>query len=129
MQNNQILLPKNPHVLIVEDHELIKKGFIMVLGFLSPKAVIDMPVSVEEVKNLLNTKKQYDVILLDNNLVKFSDGATCKGIDLIPLIRERCPQAKIVFTSMDHGVGEMLFKQHRVDAFASKENLLDVIRA
>lgn len=120
------LITENAHVLIVEDHELVKKGFVTVLGVLFPKAVVHTPSSIAEVKKLLDTEV-YDAVLLDNNLRNFPDGETCKGIDLIPLIREKCSQAKIIFTSLDRGVGEILLKEQRIDAFVSKENLFDVL--
>lgn len=122
----KILLRENPHVLIIEDHELMRKAQTMVVQFSLPKAVVHTPSSIKEVTQLLDTK-EYDAILLDNNLRHFPDGATCKGIDLIPLIREKSPKAKIIFTSMDNGVGAMLLKQHKVDASVSKENLADVL--
>lgn len=128
MQNDQILLPKNPRVLIVEDHQLMRKAQCMVVQELDKQAVIHTPSSIEEVNTLLDTQK-YDVILLDNNLSYYPNRPTCKGIDLIPVIRKKCPQAIIIFTSLDNGVGDMLLEQGKVDFSASKETLVERLRA
>lgn len=87
------------HILIVDDHEVVRAGLVALFSRASDLAVVGVAASAEEALPLLE-QLEPDVIVLDYRLPGISGAIACAEI-----LRRRPSTAVIVLTSaMDDGV-------------------------
>lgn len=79
-------------ILLVDDHELVRRGLKQLLAEEFPKAVFGEANRVPEARALLAQKK-WDLVLLDINLPGGS------GLDLLAEVNRLCPQAAVLMLS------------------------------
>lgn len=105
-----------PHVIIADDHSMIRKGIKLVLMTqLGCKNVYEVS-SCNELLNELK-KKTCTHLLLD---VIFSDGT---ALEVVPVIRELYPDVKILIFTMQLGeVYAEAFKQYNIYHYINKSS-------
>ena len=102
---------------IVEDHA----AFAQALGFVLGKGThISLARTLEEGRAMIRTIEPFDVVVLGLSL---PDGV---GTDLIPEIRQRYPQTRVVILSARDDVGEVA-SEAGADASLPKETPLPEI--
>lgn len=88
---------KVAEMLVVDDHQLILEGIASQLSALPQVSVADAVTSGAEAQRLIE-ERDYDLYLLDVNIPDVS------GFDLISLIRELNPEARIIVNTMHEEV-------------------------
>lgn len=104
-------------MMIVEDHAAFAQALGLVLG---PDTQISLARTLEEGRTLIRTGEPFDVVVLD---LALPDG---EGTDLIPEIRHRHPQTRVVILSAREDVGEVA-SEAGADAAIPKETPLPEI--
>lgn len=81
------------HLLLVDDHAVVRQGYSALLGMMLPDATIH---EAENARDAMACLKQHDVavMILDINLDQAS------GLNLAPRFLSRHPELKIIFFSM-----------------------------
>ncbi|MBI2812703.1 MAG: response regulator transcription factor [Opitutae bacterium] len=79
-------------ILLVDDHEIVRRGLKQLLAEAYPQAVFGEAHRVPEARALL-ARKKWDLMLLDINLPGGS------GLDLLTEVRARQPQAAVLMLS------------------------------
>jgi DNA-binding NarL/FixJ family response regulator len=109
-----------PRLLLAEDHELVGQGFVAVLSadYDFVATVTDGARVVEEV-----SRHAPDVLLLDLSLPNRN------GIDLLPELRSRCPDVRVLVVTMhvDPHLVEMTLKLGAA-GFVPKNATMDELR-
>lgn len=91
-------MPENTHILIVDDHDLVLKGLKHVIESSFPSAgQVSTAVSGNMALTLAGLQN-FDLVILDIELQDMS------GFDLIPLLREKCRDVKIIVNTMHDDV-------------------------
>lgn len=80
------------HILIVDDHALIREGIVSVLGGLRPDARIDACGRCDEALALA-AERRYDLVLLDLQL------PDRPGFHALEALRQNCPETPVVVVS------------------------------
>jgi two-component system invasion response regulator UvrY len=82
-------------VLLVDDHELVRQGLARILGETRDLRVAgEAATGREALERLSAPRARYDLVLLDISLPDMS------GLDLLPLIRERCESLPVLVLSV-----------------------------
>jgi two-component system, NarL family, invasion response regulator UvrY len=81
------------HVLIVDDHKLVRDGLKQILDGTDDISVIDEAGDGEEAM-LKITKNEFDVILLDIKLPKTN------GLNILKLVKQERPKQRVLMLSM-----------------------------
>jgi len=99
-------------VLMIDDHPPIIEGYKSILSFNTNGYVLDT-ISAnnceEAYKEIVNSKKQFEIVFLDLTLPSFTEQKIDSGEDLIPLIRKYHPGAKVIVLT-SHSESLPLFK-------------------
>jgi len=104
-------------MMVVEDHAAFAQALEFVLG---KGTHISLARTLEEGRAMIRTTEPFDVVVLDLSL---PDG---EGTDLIPKIRQRYPQTRVVILSARDDVGEVA-SEAGADASLPKETPLPEI--
>ena len=117
-------MPDKIKIMVVDDHELFRKGLTMVINKLKYAEVIG---EAHNGKEFLNMLKQYspDVVFMDIKMPELN------GIDATRMALERNPDLKIIALSM---FGEEEYLQQMINAgvmgfLLKKSNIEDIDRA
>jgi|APFEC2959095171_1045051.scaffolds.fasta_scaffold00027_55 DNA-binding NarL/FixJ family response regulator len=84
---------KNIKIAIAEDHAMIRKAWVMMLGELENVAVVGEVPNGRELIQLLE-KKTVDIVLMD------IDMPLMNGIEATEIIKNRCPWVKVIALTM-----------------------------
>ena len=109
---------QNIKVLIVEDHPLYRMGLRMALSYAdSCFTIVSEADNVKSAKNFIcQNASSINLVLLDYYL---PDGT---GLDVIRLVKQYCPEAKILVVSADsHNDDRLLLLQAGVNGFVTKD--------
>ena len=104
-------------MMIVEDHSAFAQALRFVLG---KDTQISLARTLEEGRTLIRTGEPFDVVVLDLSL---PDG---EGTELVPEIRQRHPQTRVVVLSAREDAGEIA-SEAGADAAIPKETPLPEI--
>jgi DNA-binding NarL/FixJ family response regulator len=118
---------KSIRLAIADDHNMIRKAWILLLGELENVTVIGEAANGRELIQLLETKP-VDIVLMD------IDMPLMNGLEAAEIIRNRCPWVKIIALTMqkDFSFVKKLFAMGAmgyVTKNASKEELFAAIQA
>ena len=105
-------------MMIVEDHSAFAQALQIVLG---GGTEVVLARTVEEGRALIGDGGPFDVVVLDLNL---PDG---EGTDLVPDIRQRRPQTRVVVLSARDDIGEVASKAGADIAIPKETPLPDII--
>jgi DNA-binding NarL/FixJ family response regulator len=61
----QVRSYRTVHVLIADDHALVRQGLVLTLGALAPEACFSEAADADQVRHALSTDKRPDLVLLD----------------------------------------------------------------
>lgn len=79
-------------ILLVDDHEIVRRGLRQLLAEGFPRAVFGEAARVPQARELV-TQKPWDLVLLDINLPGGS------GLDLLAEVKRLCPRAAVLVLS------------------------------
>lgn len=121
------MFSKSIRLAIAEDHNMIRKAWILLLGELENVTVVAEAANGRELIQLLETKP-VDIVLMD------IDMPLMNGLEAADIIRTRCPWVKIIALTMqkDFSFMKRLFAMGAmgyVTKNASKEELFAAIQA
>jgi len=102
------------HVLIIDDHMPIIEGYKTILSNnrLEANLVVSEALSAENAYHILtdsDNANKFDVIIVDYTIPAFEELQIQNGFDLLPFIRAKQPQAKIMFLT-SHSEALILYK-------------------
>lgn len=80
-------------ILLIDDHEIVRRGLKQLLASEFPNAVFGEASSMSQARTQI-VQQDWKLVLLDINL---SDGS---GLDLIPEVKRLCPAAPILMLSL-----------------------------
>lgn len=83
------------HILVVDDHHLLRTGLRFTLGELAPAVTVLESASCEAALSMDSPAQGLDLILLDMKFPGMS------GLDSLPLFHERFPETPVVIFSSD----------------------------
>jgi two-component system OmpR family response regulator len=105
-------------MMIVEDHSAFAQALGLVLG---EDTRISLARTLEEGRALIRAAEPFDLVVLDLSL---PDG---EGTELIPEIRQRQPQTRVVVLSAREDVGEIASEAGADAAIPKETPLPDII--
>lgn len=89
-------------ILILDDHEVVRKGIILALECEIPDANVQEASTIEEALEVLKRQKEIEILLIDINL------AGKNGLDIIEQAREQGYERKIVVLTSSSRKGDYL---------------------
>ena len=85
-------------ILIIDDHPSMVEGYKVILGYNNSgyKLNITSAYNCESAFQIINSKTEFDVVLLDYSLPSFEAEKIYNGLDLALVLREKSPKAKLI---------------------------------
>lgn len=123
----EIFTSKQPKILIIDDHLEVSIAQEKVILHKYQNAAVTVATSFENASQLIE-QNDYDIVLLDNSLMKWSDSLGRLGTTFIPLIKEKKSDTFILFISMNKQVSEILLKRGDVHHAVPKELFWEFFR-
>ncbi len=108
-------------VLVVDDHQIVRKGLKQVLGEEQDMQVVEEANNASELLDLMK-ECRWDVIVLDIGLPDRS------GLDVLKEIKAMCPEMPVLILSM-HSEGQYVLKALREGAsgYVAKEGTAEEV--